>query len=426
VSKLSNKGNPVKSKQPVEIKLQQSGNKFLLVPLQQIEFAERDAESLFYNPRSLERFSSSEMDELRESIRIDGLLKPPTVRAWTCDTTREGKVVRVQNVAGERRLRAILQLHELNAPCFDDETGQMVNAQKLYESVSCKVFYNITDEHALRLAFKENNEHAPLSIEDEIKLVERLLTRGLRQEQIVSLLDTNPTWVSQTASFKRELPAEAFQKLVDGRISRHVAVQVLSYRPEDRERLYAEATKLADEEHKGIIKEVREQVEFAEDLLDVEESRAERATSNSDKERLNRKTQAATNRLAKAQQRESRAKAEQDQVKQGHLAKASQLLGITPKKAKILTRQMIEQFYVDLIAIWLKKGKKDPVTNETYPEDTLRAFQAAGRAILSGQHDTGQAIRQYLVEEGIWQLPEGYEEPKTELLDIEADDNSAI
>lgn len=416
----------MKLKQPVEIKLQQSGNKFLLVPLQQIEFAERDAESLFYNPRSLERFSSSEMDELRESIRVDGLLKPPTVRAWTCDATREGKVIRVQNVAGERRLRAILQLHEQNATCFDDETGQMVSAQKLYESVSCKVFYNITDEHALRLAFKENNEHAPLSIDDEIKLVERLLTRGLRQEQIVSLLDTNPTWVSQTASFKRELPAEAFQKLVDGRISRHVAVQVLSYRPEDRERLYAEATKLADEEHQGVIKEVRGQVEFAEDLLDVEQSRAERAVSNSDKDRLNRKTQAATNRLTKAQQRESRALAEQDQVKQGHLAKASQLLGITPKKAKILTRQMIEQFYVDLISIWLKKGKKDPVTNETYPEDTLRAFQAAGRAILSGQHDTGQAIRQYLVEEGIWQLPEGYEEPKTELLDIEADDNSAI
>lgn len=414
----------VATKAKGQIKITGEG-RYPLVPLLSIKLVERPAKGeesskVFYNPRDLDSFTPQEMEELCTSIQEDGLQQPPIVRVFTEGEKKDGKITRIELVAGERRFRSIMKLYEQNAPCYDDETGDKISARKLYEHLPCKVLYNIDDWKALRVAFLENNEHRKLTTQEEISLVERLMKMGMRQDEISEKLKTNVTWVSQTGNFRTELPPAAFEKLVSGKLSRHVAVKILSYKPEDRAALFAHTVKAEKEDTERRLGELDDEIAQAEDLEDIEANKAQKAIKSGNgtaAKRHTKKAAAAGKKAAAAAERKGRVVEETGTIRQGHLSKGGMMAGVAPKKAQMLNRVSLEQFFIDLPEIWLTNGKIDVVTKQKMPPDVLEVMVATAKAIHKGESDPGKVVRTIMVERGKWSLPEGYVEEESEPLD---------
>jgi ParB-like chromosome segregation protein Spo0J len=391
------------------------------IPLASIEFADRDdPDSIFFNPRSAdsEAFSEESMQELEDSIRLDGLIETPTVRTQTHngEPYPKGNVVKVQAVAGERRIRCIKRLVEKKKSCYDQKTGKMMPAEKLYKFLPCTVYHNIDDDTALRLAVTENDpsKRRPLSTREEIDLVERLLGKGLSQDRVVKVLSSNPTWVCQTANFRKELPPKAFQALISGRLARNVAVIILSYPPEKREAVFERSTEIARFDTEAKVEELEDAQFGAEDTALLESERAKLALSDGDvtaAEQHKRRSERAEDKAKKMEGKKRTVVAEAGRVRQGHISKASAEMGVRPSRAKHLGDDVARQFYYDLPGTWLQMGNKaDPITKNVYPAPILRLTRRLSDGMLKGECDLGRILRDHLVETGEWKLPEGYVE----------------
>lgn len=404
---------------------------FRLVPLQAIKIVERpepgrEKDVLFFNCRSMDSFTPEKMSALYESVRTEGLIQPIVVRAFTEDPDDdETPVVKVELIAGERRLRSILNLFQNNPACYDRKRKCEVPAQELYESVTCNVLYNISDAEAVRINFLENNEHQSLTVREEIELVERLTLRGLNQQEIVKLLSTNVTWVSQTGNFRDELPDEAFAKLVAGKLARHVAVKILSYKKEDRQAAYEGAVEEEKVERAETLEKIEDEIAEASDEADGVETLqriAEQEGDDAEAKRQAKKKEAAEGRARRAKAKKDRVVQDAGTIRQGHLTTGGLKKGVSPKKATCLTKGQIEQFYKGLLKGWIEKGRQDPVTKNLLPNDVLEVMRATAVAILNGVYDPCMVARQILVARHEWELPEGYVEKPLEPLDLESGD----
>lgn len=430
------------------------------VPLNQIEIVERPAEGceseqLFYNPRSLDSFSHAEMQELLISIRTDGLQQPPQVRAITQE---DGKPIAIELIAGERRIRTLSTIVENDYPCFDEdakppqkyrsgetvlhkgrfakvlshkasgvsiqlfdsygieltdenrevpaeEIHPTVSGSKLYQNVPCRVMFDCNDERALRLAFTENDKSKSLKTKEEIALVERLLGMDLKQGEIAEMLGTNETWVSQTLNFRSSLPKAAYQKLLDGTMTRHVAVAVMGFKEEDRERLFEETMKAADADVEKRIEEAQDDVERAEDdeeLALADKKKAEKNHDPSAAKKAEREAKNAVTRAKKAESKKSRAEDERGVVKQSHVAAAAAKADLNPKKAKMLPKDQIVSLIIEKLEEFEDGETVDPEFGEIVPQDLVMAIQRTARYILNGGRDPLEIIRSIQVELGRW------------------------
>lgn len=439
------KTTPSKSK-GIQIK---GDGKYPLVPLSAVTIVERPKKGekkLFYNPRSAERFSEDALASLRMSIRVDGLQKPPIVRT----VEEDGIISKVELVAGERRTRCCMKIVADDLPCYDEDEpipstfkagstvlyrghfcevvsqkkdavtlikdGEQqvvpyedvrptVSGAKLYGHVPCKVARNCSDRQALRLAFIENDEAEPLPISDQIALVERLLAEGEKQEDIADIIGSNPTWVSQTANFRKELPPKAFQKLVSGMMSRHVAVTLLSYDPDVRNRLFDEAVVEEERISQARIRDFETQVveaEDSEDLYEDEASEAE-AEGRDEKARKARKRAAAAKRKGQdARARRRRAEDEAGVVTQGHVQKAALKLGVAPIRGKILSRAEINS-HIEKLTEMISTGTVDPDTGKKPPVEYLSLVKRTLVAVLEGEKDPTAIYRDFMIANGYWE-----------------------
>jgi len=456
--------------------------KYPSVPLDQIEIVERPAkgretEQLFYNPRSIESFTPAEMQELLLSIRTDGLQQPPQVRALT----EKGKVVAVQLIAGERRLRTLLKIVENDYPCFDEdaeapkkyragavvlhkgrfakvvshktaslaiqffladgltlgeeqrdvaaeEVFPTIPGSKLYHQIPCRVAYDCTDERALRLAFTENDKSQSLETREEIALVERLQRMGMKQGEIADMLGTNETWVSQTLNFQEALPKEAYKKLLDGTMTRHVAVHIMGFKPEDRQKLF-EATKKAEEEDTARrLEEAQDELEQAEDEEELALAEAKKAEQNDDEttaKKARRTVRSAQTRQKKAKEKKDRVEDEKGTIKQSHVARGAAAANLSPKKAKMMPKEQIQEIIDSLAA--LEDGEtEDPDYGENIPADLVMAVRRTCTAILEGRHSPGlDIIRSIQIDLGRWDAVDVEDEEEFETdaeLDAELDE----
>lgn len=421
----------VASSRKVDVKVM-GDRKNPTVPLAAIQLAERPEEGkegqdrrIFFNPRSIESFDDERMTTLRQSIQEDGLHQPVIVRAYTEDGTAKGKVTKIELVAGERRYRSLMWLCDNDEECYDADSKSMVPASQLYGNLDpkyCRTYWNITDQQALKIAFQENNEHKSLTTAEEISLVERLVNCDMRQDEIADTLGTNVTWVSQTTNFRKELPADAFSKLIDGKMKRHVAVQILSFKSDDRARLYQEAVEREEAERLLAMDKVQDQIEQAEDEQDIAQTQQNSAARKGNKglaKKAQKKAEAAEKKLLKAKEKKEKVEIEAGVIKQGHILGASHNAGIRPKKAKMLPRPAIEQYYVDLIAAWEKKGKVCTVTKQQFPADVLMVMRMTAEAILNGCPDPACVVRKFMLDRGKWTLPSGAKLPLPEVYDDE-------
>jgi ParB family chromosome partitioning protein len=130
------------------------------------------------------RFADEKLEELAQSIRVNGVVQPIIVRR---------KNSHFELVAGERRWRA----------------AQRVGLQKIPAVVK-----NISDEKLLEIALVENIQRQELNAIEEAKAYRKLVdTIGLTQEMIAERVGKNRTVI---ATFLRllKLP-EDIQKLVE-------------------------------------------------------------------------------------------------------------------------------------------------------------------------------------------------------------------
>jgi ParB-like chromosome segregation protein Spo0J len=407
-------------KKPIaKIKVVTSGNQYSLVPLLDIRVVDRPEEGhehdqLFFNQRSLDSMDTEQMLSLRNDIATSGLHTPLIVRAITTDKTDSGDIVRIDLIAGERRLRSLLKLYEDNPLVYCRRTKTTKPAQEVYGlNVPCEICYNISDEEALGISWRENFQRQNLSVQEEINAVERLMRRGLRQEEIaVSLGGTNITWVSQTCNFRKELPADAFRLLLEGRLSRHGAVQIMSFHKDDREKLVREAICIEQEETEITKKRMRRLVEDAEDDVEMAKAAASKIPQ------FKKKIATAARKVVEAKTKMAKVEASAGTIRQGHLQRGAVAAAVTPKTAKVLTRSMIQQFLIDTPTQWVEINKIDPLTKQPYPPDKLKVIIETANHVLAGNIDTGGIIRRVMVESGEWEMPEGVQEHDPELLEI--------
>ena len=457
-------------------------SKYPLVPLASISIIERPKdgeEKLFFNPRGLSSFTDDSLYTLQYSIRVDGLQQTPVVRA---NTEEDGSVVSIELIAGERRIRSCRGIFENNLPCFDEDAIQpesyehgetvifrgrfgsvvsqtddlvsikfesdhigsnetkdcpaadvypTVDGSTLYEHVSCKVIYECNDQRALRLAFTENDQSEPLTMAEEISLVERLERMEKKQEEIAEMLGSNVTWVSQTSNFRTQLPEPAFLQLLDGTMSRHVAVTLLSYAPEDRSELYQATLKAEQKETSEKIKhhkKEKERLEDEEELLLSDAKQANVAGDKTAEAKALRKAASKGMKADKASEKVDKVKKETGIIKQGHVKKGAAEAGIAPKKAKLLDRHEIEETFIKGVLPYLKP-LVDPITGYEVPVEFAEIVRRTAMAIVNGSHDTLQPIREYMWDNGIWERTEDAPESSLEsgldaLKDIEDEDFS--
>jgi ParB-like chromosome segregation protein Spo0J len=380
-------------------------------PLDRIQIATRNDSDLFFNPRSLDSFNPKEMSDLTDSIQNLGLIKPLAVRVWTND---DDQIVAAQIIAGERRLRAIHKLCEENRPCKDRRTKRIVPARELYAQATCHIYYDIDDVEALKIAWHENEHHRKLTTREEVELVERMLRNNMTQEQIVEFLDTNATWVSQTANFRNELPPAAFERLLSGQMTRNVAIHLLGLHPEDREAVFLQGIRVAEAESATKIKDLGSKQILAEDAALLLESDARDADERGDDvaaKKLRRRAGQVDSKAKEIKEKKKQAVSDKGRVSQGHIVVAQQALDVSPRrhaarKAKVVSTK---QFFVDLPKTWLTmKEKVDPLTKKAYPKECISFLHSVGEAIIGGSDDPGQVIRDHLIDIGVWEAPVGY------------------
>ncbi len=440
----------------IEIK---GDGKYPLVPLDSITIVERpedgdESSQIFFNPRGVNSFDAERMENLRHSIRTEGLQSPPMIRA-----IEDGSIVtRTELIAGERRIRVLNHIVQNDLPCMDDEstkpakfkvgvvvvfrgrfgtvngqTGSMVNIQfndeqgqqaldcefedvyptrpgsEVFKFIPCRVHYQCSDKRALKLAFEENEQHEPLPIADEIALVRRLIKAGFSQEEIAQTIGKNVTWVSQTANFELQLPAEAYSDLINGRMARNVAVNLMSYAEADRLRLYKAAQAAAKADSAVKISEADQERIVAEDLQDLHAAEARTAERNGDKataEREKKKAATAAGKVKKATQRLSRARTESGQIKQGHIQKAATENSVVPRKCKTLQREEILELYVKPLLAFSTGDGVDPVTGEKVPLALAGVARRVAQCIVEGERDPLKPIRDFQISNGLWDDPE--------------------
>lgn len=156
-----------------------------------------DISSISVSDRQRKVIVPSALTELKESIKSVGLLHPPVVRQESGVTTL---------VAGERRLRAIKELHESGATIRHN--GEVIPPNQI----------PVTSIHALSLSglkqaeFDENAQREPLSWQERTQALADLHHTRQEENPTQSYLDTAKEISSSVGS-----PSESEANLLSGR-----------------------------------------------------------------------------------------------------------------------------------------------------------------------------------------------------------------
>lgn len=432
-------------------------NKYPLVDLSCIKIVDRpqennDTTQIFYNPRSLGSLTDESLAELIYSLRTDGLQQPPIVRS----VMSGNEIDYVELIAGERRIRSIKSIVKNDLSCFCEDEPQRdsyesgetilfkgrfgsvvsqnddivlveftddcigvaeeiecsiddifptVSGRDLYSKIPCKIMHDCSDQRALRVAFAENDNSKPLTIAEEVALVQRLSNSGMKVAEIASILGSNITWVSQTNSFSSELPEEAYKKLIAGEMTRHVAVTLLSYAPENREELYKASVIAEEEDTKARLSALKLERERHEDEAEMMLADAADAEASGDvraAKKYRKKAASSSAKADKALDRESGIKKTAGKIRQGHIRLAKNATGLNPKKAKSLDKNDIEHTFIDGITPYLEGESVDDVSGEVVPAELAAIVRRTALAIVNGITDPLSPIREYMYDTEQW------------------------
>jgi len=473
---MADKSPKRKNTKGIQVTVGPSG--FPQVPLRKVQVIERpkpgcEQEVLFFNPRNSSSFKPDSMAELRQSIRTDELLDPIVVRA-----VMDGDIITaIQLLAGERRVRTLLQILDENLACYSQhtpipakwranstvlyldkfarvlkQTGDKVEielwdaddtptgenrtvsaeellptlpANKIYTNVDCKIFRNCSDSRAMRIAMTENNKTESLTTAEEIMVTERLVACDKwNQEEIAYMLAKSGTWVSHTLALRHQLPPDAFAKVIDNTMMRSVAIKFLSFNNEDRDPLVQSAIEVEKQETAEQLQKHQLDFESAEDEADILKYEADKASVAGDEKTAKQKLRKSSQAIKKSKvSKKKKGQVEKDsgKINETHVHKGAVKAGLKPKKAKMLPKGDVQQCFVDNVDLLLEGDEQvmDPICDQPVPQEVLMVSKSTALAILGGQRDVLEVIRDVMLERGVWALP------CTELLDEDEFDPDA-
>lgn len=377
------------------------------IPLNRIQVVERPAEGeehtkLFFNPRFLESFDNESMKDLRQSIQEIGLLQPLIVRV-----VMDGdEISKVDLIGGERRLRCLLHLVENDEEVFSKELGQMVLASELYSEVACCIHYDIDDELALRLACDENGKSKNITDAEEIALVERLASRKLSTSEIMKITGQNsPSWVSHTVNFRSKLPKQAFDLLLEGKLSRSVAIKIMSYPEEERE-ILLKATIQAEEEATNLkLSQAEDLIAEADDTVQLAERKRLKAEKSGDATtalKAEKAKKAAEKKKEKATEKKGKIESQAGSISQGDVEIGAKKAKVSPKTPKLMSKHDINSCIIDPINEWINDGYTDPVYDCQVSEEMLMIVGSIANSFAEGERDPAAIIRKAMIESNQW------------------------
>ena len=171
------------------------------------------------------RTSFPHLEELKNSIKTDGLLSPLIVAAGTDDWDFEDYVL----IAGESRLRAIHMLRDE----WYSENDEREDVEAPFEEITCSVYQGDLNG-AIVLGLIDNLKRENLNAADEAEAVYRLVEKVGNQTEAASLLGMSQPSVSNKYNLKKNLIPEAFEALRDGRLRLPKAKKLAKVLNEDR------------------------------------------------------------------------------------------------------------------------------------------------------------------------------------------------
>lgn len=263
------------------------GNLFR-VRLDSINFAEPDENANvfgFSNPRHVlgskaKGFSKEEMNELRESIRTEGLSHPIVLR-WI--DVGEGSCLQV--VSGERRTRSLLKLCNENASCYDPDEEVYKPAKELYEYVDCRI-NNMDDFCAFKHAFSENDRAIGIGDGATVALVKQFRNANWTDDQILQVTGKSITWLRDT-DFLVGLDEDTFNALAADKINRSSALELSKIEDlEKRLDILSAAESICEERIKNLKLKLEEEIEAAQSDLEIAEGEIHLATQLDDEDFL--------------------------------------------------------------------------------------------------------------------------------------------
>lgn len=179
-----------------------------LVEVEKVSSDPEDDILRYLNPREvaladgieIEGFASANMENLKDSIRTQGLLNPLIARY---------KNNKVYLIDGHRRFRALSELIATKTPCLELNTGKTIPADELYQNLLIRVFDESTSEKdCFMISFKEDKSKVKFGAGAEIRFVYYCLMRDVPDTKILDMLGSTPEWLRDTKNLLRNFEGD--------------------------------------------------------------------------------------------------------------------------------------------------------------------------------------------------------------------------
>lgn len=282
-----------------------------------------DSDYVFKNPRLLTENGQNALidkdlsSELRDSIKSQSLLNPLICR-WVEDEDGE---LTPQLVGGDRRFRAIDSLIKKKEMVCDSRTCRigrdgsyiydLAPADEVYEFIICQVWNCNDDLEALGLSWAENKGRVNLSDGHEVAVALRLRNCGASDEKILEILQRDEKWLASTDKLIQDLDQETLDNLIEGRIDRASAKELLEIEdPELRTKVLEEANNSSEEFAKRKKKRVEKKYEAALDEQEIAEGNLAVAIHEEDEDAQ----EEAEDKIEEASKKAKRFKKEHEQI----------------------------------------------------------------------------------------------------------------
>ena len=203
-------------------------------------------------------------------------------------------------------------------------------------------------------------------------------------------------------------------------MKRHVAVNIMAYKPDDRKKAFEFAVEVESRESAAKIAEAEDEAAQAEDeeiLALSDKKKAAKAGDMKGANKAARTASSAATKAEKARKKKERAEAEAGQIKTSHIQKGAAQAGLVPKKAKMLPKEEIEERYISALEGLLDGETTDPICGEEIPGDLVAMVRLTAMGIINGTLDPLCIIRQYMIEQQRWEPQTDDEEDGDEELD---------
>ena len=230
----------------------------------------------FLNPRGLQinedniaGFTKNNMQQLKDSIQSHGMVNPIVARL-----KEDNKIYIVE---GHRRFRAIQELIEENAPCFDVNSGKNIPAKELFDFVLVRLYdTSFTDEDCYRLSFNEDKSKVHFGQGAEIRFVHHCMMMGTDDNTILEMLGNTIEWLRETKNLIRVLEEDEqiITALFNDKVNRTAAKnlsQVIDWT--ERREIFKEAMQEAEIDCVAKIEKFKKSMASVNKSLDIAKSR---------------------------------------------------------------------------------------------------------------------------------------------------------